>query len=315
MPPIAPALITGLSGLFGNAFNAQSQQGINSQSLAFQREMYERQRQDALADWDRNNQYNSPQEQMRRLKEAGLNPNLVYGSGAVGNSASPIRSSSAGSPNLSPIRVDPSFIGDSINTYFNVQKQKAEIDILDQQEKLMKSQETLNVVKAITENEKPSLVRSQTKLADTNSVLADTKQQNLQFQTYTGQQLLQGRINLQNQLVQKAQQDIATSKSQESLNDSRTLTENQLRTIRVANILQTIATQKAVEEKNYAAIPLINTQIAQLKNNIASYKLDGGVNLGVFGKWGVSREDKGKDSKTLLQQLEEMNNKFKKLHP
>lgn len=33
--------------------------------------------------WDLANQYNDPKSQMQRLKEAGLNPNLVYGSGNV----------------------------------------------------------------------------------------------------------------------------------------------------------------------------------------------------------------------------------------
>lgn len=38
--------------------------------------------------WNRGNVYNSPLEQMRRLKAAGLNPNMVYGSGsAAGMSA------------------------------------------------------------------------------------------------------------------------------------------------------------------------------------------------------------------------------------
>lgn len=39
--------------------------------------------------WDMNNKYNAPVEQMKRLEEAGLNPNLVYGSGSVvGNTSS-----------------------------------------------------------------------------------------------------------------------------------------------------------------------------------------------------------------------------------
>lgn len=48
-----------------------------------------------LAMWNMTNAYNSPAEQMARLKAAGLNPNLVYGSGNVtGNTASGV---SAGS--------------------------------------------------------------------------------------------------------------------------------------------------------------------------------------------------------------------------
>ena len=35
--------------------------------------------------WNRQNAYNTPAEQMRRLQEAGLNPNLMYGQGNVGN--------------------------------------------------------------------------------------------------------------------------------------------------------------------------------------------------------------------------------------
>jgi len=41
--------------------------------------------------WNMNNAYNAPVQQMQRLKEAGLNPNLIYGTGtaSAGNSSSP----------------------------------------------------------------------------------------------------------------------------------------------------------------------------------------------------------------------------------
>lgn len=38
--------------------------------------------------WDMQNEYNSPKAQMERLRAAGLNPNLVYGSGTVANTSS-----------------------------------------------------------------------------------------------------------------------------------------------------------------------------------------------------------------------------------
>lgn len=39
--------------------------------------------------WNKQNEYNSPVAQMKRLSDAGLNPNMIYGSGsATGNSAS-----------------------------------------------------------------------------------------------------------------------------------------------------------------------------------------------------------------------------------
>lgn len=42
--------------------------------------------------WDYQNAYNTPTQQMQRLKDAGLNPRLIYGSGAGGGSAGPIES-------------------------------------------------------------------------------------------------------------------------------------------------------------------------------------------------------------------------------
>lgn len=41
-----------------------------------------------LAQWERQNLYNTPSAQMARFKEAGLNPNLIYGQGTAGNAAS-----------------------------------------------------------------------------------------------------------------------------------------------------------------------------------------------------------------------------------
>src|SRR5882672_8403832 len=38
-----------------------------------------------LAMWNRQNDYNSPANQMSRFKAAGLNPNMIYGSGSGGS--------------------------------------------------------------------------------------------------------------------------------------------------------------------------------------------------------------------------------------
>jgi hypothetical protein len=59
-------------------FNTGSQLYTNSQN-----------RKNALADWNRQNAYNNPKQQMQRYKEAGLNPNLIYNQQ---NTAQPVRS-------------------------------------------------------------------------------------------------------------------------------------------------------------------------------------------------------------------------------
>lgn len=66
---------TAASGLFG-WIGAKRQREFQKEmaSTAYQRDMEM---------WQKANEYNTPQQQMARLKDAGLNPNLVYGNGSV----------------------------------------------------------------------------------------------------------------------------------------------------------------------------------------------------------------------------------------
>lgn len=74
----------------GDFINALSTQKQNASSQDFSREMYERTRKDNLEFWQMTNSYNSPQAQMMRFQQAGLNPNLVYGQGAGSSNAGSI---------------------------------------------------------------------------------------------------------------------------------------------------------------------------------------------------------------------------------
>lgn len=60
----------------------------------FALDMYNRQRRDAIDDWNMQNEYNSPVNVMQRLAQAGLNPNLAISRGVEGGSAQSVRSSS-----------------------------------------------------------------------------------------------------------------------------------------------------------------------------------------------------------------------------
>jgi len=73
----------------GQVASAIAQGVQNRAQRRWNEKMYGIQRADALADWARTNEYNSPLAQMQRFKEAGLNPNLIYGQT---NSAQPVRS-------------------------------------------------------------------------------------------------------------------------------------------------------------------------------------------------------------------------------
>lgn len=104
--------------------------------------MYDKARNDALADREYENAYNSPQQQMQRLKEAGLNPHLVYGNGTVAEGAS-TRSTSAQTQNAPAPQMDSQWIGAAGAAvtnlalgYANLSRIQAETDNLRAQKEL-----------------------------------------------------------------------------------------------------------------------------------------------------------------------------------
>ncbi|QCQ85007.1 DNA pilot protein [Blackfly microvirus SF02] len=87
-------LIGGAASIIGQGINAISTGSMNKKTREWNEKQYGIQRANALADWNAQNAYNAPEQQMARLKAAGLNPNLVYGNGATATSAQPVRSTS-----------------------------------------------------------------------------------------------------------------------------------------------------------------------------------------------------------------------------
>ena len=82
------------SSLIGGAFSL----GGMSLQHKYNKEMAEIQNQYNIDAWNRQNEYNSPLQQMNRLKEAGLNPNLMYSQGNVGNASSAPQMSAPNAP-------------------------------------------------------------------------------------------------------------------------------------------------------------------------------------------------------------------------
>lgn len=72
------------SSVISNLFNI----GQAKKERNFQKEMASSNYQHDIDMWNKANEYNAPQAQMQRLKEAGLNPNLAYGSGSVAGNTS-----------------------------------------------------------------------------------------------------------------------------------------------------------------------------------------------------------------------------------
>ena len=74
--------------------------------------------------WQQTNEYNDPTNQMLRLQKAGLNPNLVYGSGAPYNTAQ-----NQNMPDQKIIETENPLasLPDSMNQYNNVRQQEKRI--------------------------------------------------------------------------------------------------------------------------------------------------------------------------------------------
>lgn len=128
--------------------------------------MYDRQRADALSDFQMTNEYNSPQAQMERLKMAGLNPNLVYENGAT-QTASPVRSSSPGSYSPKPAHWD---LTSSLAAFYDTQVKQAQIDNL-------KTQNTVQVQDAILK-----AAQTVATMATTEGTNVSTKQKQFDYE-------------------------------------------------------------------------------------------------------------------------------------
>lgn len=86
--------------------------------------------------WHRQNEYNSPIQQMARYQEAGLNPNLIYSQGSPGNSQSMPSSAE------NKYQPDFSFVGNSL-------MQGMQSEQMQHQNEVLKADQNLKIVQAL----------------------------------------------------------------------------------------------------------------------------------------------------------------------
>lgn len=81
------SILGGISSLTGSYAAYKGQKDTNKTNIRLAQEG----REHDVNMWNMQNAYNTPEMQMQRLKEAGLNPNLIYGSGqaSTGNADAP----------------------------------------------------------------------------------------------------------------------------------------------------------------------------------------------------------------------------------
>lgn len=126
---------------------AVSQGNQNKKNRQFAVEQYQKQRDDAVQFWNMQNQYNSPQAQMQRFKEAGLSPHLAYSQGSAGNAAAIDTPSQAQWQGVSPGENIPG----NLDMYFNLEQKSAQTDNLKAQNELLGKESYLKDIKALSE--------------------------------------------------------------------------------------------------------------------------------------------------------------------
>lgn len=193
---IITALAAAATGIYAaldsskqNKVNRYTTGAIALKNKADSEHAYKTQRADALADWNAQNQYNHPSQQMERLRQAGLNPHLVYGKGADATADS-IRSSSVPVPDnkympATPINLQG--IQNALTMFYDLNLRQAQTDNVNQSTALMQQDAVLkqaSTAKTMQETAKSKFDLDQAKeLKD--HVIEQAKLQNKKLQADT----------------------------------------------------------------------------------------------------------------------------------
>lgn len=138
--PADPNTIAAVTDGINQVSNTISVANTSKKQRKWAEQQYEKQRQHALQDWNTQNAYNSPAAQMQRLKDAGLNPHLVYGNGADATSAAMPRNSDTGTWNPEAPQMPEGMAQRSLMNYYDTQFRQQQTDNLQVQRTLMEQQ-------------------------------------------------------------------------------------------------------------------------------------------------------------------------------
>lgn len=146
-----------LGGLGSSAMNNKAVQDTNKVNMEiakyqaqWQQQENEKAYQRSLNMWNLQNEYNSPTQQMARIRAAGLNPNLVYGNGVTGNSSGSTpqyEPAKFNAPTMQAYRGWNLGISDAISQFLAYRTVKAQVDNMEAQNSLIRQQTATEATK------------------------------------------------------------------------------------------------------------------------------------------------------------------------
>lgn len=206
---------------------------------------YNQTRKDALADFEMTNKYNSPQQQMQRLKEAGLNPQLVYGKGATQVAQQPKQSTSS----APKFEVPTHNLGAGMS---QAAAQALSAMQIDQQAQINKANITTQNANALK------------LMAETDKTLATTK--TIDFDLQLKNTLKDATVENANAVNEQIQQNIQNLKATEA--NTRQNTINSIEQIKLNKTATRNDVKRLVLEQNRTRIDNLN-KLAQTKKTKA----------------------------------------------
>lgn len=204
--PIDPITLGTVGATVGIAgANLAFQGNMNRKNRRFAEQQYKQQYLDQLEFWRLNNEYNHPTAQMARLREAGLNPRLVYGSSSGGASGS-----SSGAPSA-PSQARWQGSAPVINTlnpmamldqFTNIDVKQAQADNFREQNTILKQEQELKRI-GILRDTLDLDIKETTKTAIVEKMLLDLDKMRIDIRA--------GEQGISND-IQKVANDVARTK-------------------------------------------------------------------------------------------------------
>ncbi len=123
----------------GSVVNSLGNLWSNRQDKKDRDQQYAREKADSIEFFNMQNEYNSPQAQMQRLQEAGLNPNRVYGQSS-GGAAGSAQAATLKTTDTQPVKHRTPEMGNAIQNlaqYYDFQIKQAQVDNLKAQKNVI----------------------------------------------------------------------------------------------------------------------------------------------------------------------------------
>lgn len=152
--------IQGIGSIFNAAAERRNSQKMADKSINAQKEAASLAYQRDVEMWNKSNSYNSPESQMERLTQAGLNPNLAYGSSSVaGNTSTQTPNYQHVSPNYGGVKAFqlPNMLA-MLSQFQDIKMKSQQTDNLAEQKKVISSNAVMAKMREIAEG---TLTKSQ----------------------------------------------------------------------------------------------------------------------------------------------------------